>query len=80
VLTILHQGLKTLFQRHARTHVGTWTVARLERVLYGLLCLAWGCVWAEVQGQGDTLALIPNMMYNLTPKLKGSKVEESEPG
>jgi len=30
------------------------------------MCLAWGRVWAEVLGQGETLALIPNMMYNLT--------------
>ena len=28
------------------------------------LCLAQGCVWAEVLGQGETLALIPNIMDN----------------
>jgi len=28
------------------------------------MCLDKGCVWAQNQGQGETLALIPNMMDN----------------
>ena len=42
VLAILHYGLQTFFQSHARTHLGGRTVARLNGFFLG------DCVWLRV--------------------------------
>jgi len=56
---ILHESLKSFFQSHASTH----DFNQLVGLFVGYLCLDRGCVSAMVLGQGETLALTPNIMY-----------------
>ena len=64
MLAILHYGLKTFFQSHARAHGDARAVAQLNWFFVVGMCLDKGRAWAQNQGQGETLALIPNMMDN----------------